>query len=176
MKLNVMKLFRDMLKLGKIETEQGILIYEGDVLAEGTEVFIEDEDGNIVPAPDGQYGDYKVVDGKIAPSEAPEAEPEAEPAQEEIAQAQEEEPAQEEQPAEEPAAEAEPEAEPEPEEDKYEKRFEALEAEIADLKAAIAELQKEKEDMEFSSMKPAEKEIKDIATKKSKGAMKYFEK
>ena len=169
MKLNVMKLFRDMLKLGKIETEQGILIYEGDVLAEGMEVFIEDENGNIVPAPDGQYGDYKVVDGKIAPSEAPEAEPEAEPAQEEIAQAQEEEPAQEEQPAEEPAAEA------EPENDKYEKRFEALEAEIADLKAAIAELQKEKEDMEFSSMKPAEKEIKDIATKKKAGALKFFE-
>ena len=171
MDIKILKLFRSLLRLGKIETEQGILIYEGDVLAEGTEVFIEDEDGNIVPAPDGQYGDYKVVDGKIAPSEAPEAEPEAEPAQEEIAQAQEEEPAQEEQPAEEPAAEA------EPEEDKYEKRFEALETEIADLKAAIAELQKKKEDMEFSSMKPAEKEIKDIATKNSKGgAMKYFEK
>ena len=29
--------------------------------------------------------------------------------------------------------------------------------------------------MEFSKLKPAEKEIKDIATKESKGAMKYFE-
>ena len=58
----------------------------------------------------------------------------------------------------------------------YEKRFEALEAEIADLRAAITELQKEKEDMEFSQLKPAEKEIKDIVTKESKGAMKYFEK
>ena len=66
MKVNVMKLFRDLLKLGKVETEEGILIYEGEVLSEGTEVFIEDENGNIVPAPDGQYGEYKVVDGKIA--------------------------------------------------------------------------------------------------------------
>lgn len=174
MKLNVMKLFKDMLKLGKVETEQGILIYEGDVLTEGTEVFIEDESGNIVPAPDGQYGEYKVVDGKIASAEQP-AEPEEEPAQvEEVAQAEEQ---VEEQPEEEPATEEpEPEAEPEPEEDKYEKRFEALEKELEDLRAAIAELQKEKEDMEFSAMKPAEKEVKDIATKKSKnGALKFFE-
>ena len=69
MKVNVMKLFRDLLKLGKVETEEGILIFEGDVLTEGMEVFIEDEAGNIVPAPDGQYGEYKVVDGKVAPKE-----------------------------------------------------------------------------------------------------------
>lgn len=164
MKLNVMKLFRDLMKLGKVETEQGVLIYEGDVLAEGTEVFIEDESGNIVPAPDGQYGEYTVKDGKIAGAEE---EPAAEPEQTEepVEQAEE--------PTEEPAAEPEPEAEPKS--DEYEKRFEALENEIADLRAAIAELQKEKEDMEFSAMKPAEKEIKDIATKASKGAMKYFE-
>jgi predicted RNase H-like nuclease (RuvC/YqgF family) len=157
MKLNVMKLFRDLMKLGKVETEQGVLIYEGEVLEEGTEVFIEDENGNIVPAPDGQYGEYKVVDGKIAPAEV--VEPEAEPESEEVKQ-------------EEEVVEPEPEVET----PDYEKRFEALEAEIADLKAAIAELQKEKEDMEFSQLKPAEKEIKDIVTKESKGAMKYFEK
>lgn len=159
-----MKLFRDLLKLGKVETEEGILIFEGDVLTEGMEVFIEDEAGNIVPAPDGVYGEYKVVDGKVAPKEeAPATEPEAEPAQE-VEQA--EEPAAEE-PATEPAAEETPD---------YEKRFEALEAEIADLKAAIAELQKEKDDMEFSALKPAEKEIKDIVSKANKGALKYFEK
>lgn len=155
MKLNVMKLFRDLMKLGKVETEQGVLIYEGEVLEEGTEVFIEDEDGNIVPAPDGQYGEYKVVDGKIAPAEVVEPEPEVTEVEQE---------------------EEVVEPEPEVETPDYEKRFEALEAEIADLKAAIAELQKEKEDMEFSQLKPAEKEIKDIVTKESKGAMKYFEK
>lgn len=163
MKVNVMKLFRDLLRLGKVETEEGILIFEGDVLTEGMEVFIEDEAGNIVPAPDGQYGEYKVVEGKVAPKE--EAEPEAEPTPEAepVAQAEEGEPA------------TEPEPEPEAETPDYEKRFEALEAEIADLKAAIAELQKEKDDMEFSALKPAEKEIKDIVSKANKGALKYFE-
>lgn len=161
MKVNVMKLFRDLMRLGKVETEEGILIFEGDVLTEGMEVFIEDEAGNIVPAPDGQYGEYKVVDGKVAPAEEPEPEAEPAPEAESVEQAEEE-----------PTAEPAPEAET-PE---YEKRIEALEAEIADLKSAIAELQKEKDDMEFSQLKPAEKEIKDIATKESKGAMKYFEK
>ena len=155
MKVNVMKLFRDLMKLGKVETDNGILIFEGDVLTEGMEVFIEDEAGNIVPAPDGQYGEYKVVDGKIAPAEVVEPEPEVTEVEQE---------------------EEVVEPEPEVETPDYEKRFEALEAEIADLKAAIAELQKEKEDMEFSQLKPAEKEIKDIVTKESKGAMKYFEK
>ena len=60
MKLNVMKLFRDLMKLGKGETDNGVLIYEGDVLEVGTEVFIEDENGNIVPAPDGTYSEYVV--------------------------------------------------------------------------------------------------------------------
>lgn len=157
-----MKLFRDLMKLGKVETEEGILIFEGDVLTEGMEVFIEDEAGNIVPAPDGQYGEYKVVDGKVVPAEEPEPEPEAEPA-EEVQQAEEQ-----------PEPTTEPEQEPEP--DRYEERIAALENELADLRAAIAELQKEKEDMEFSKLKPAEKEIKDIATKEGKGALKYFEK
>lgn len=145
------------MKLGKLETEQGVLIYEGDVLGEGTEVFIEDESGNIVPAPDGQYGEYIVKDGKIAPKE--EETPVEEAPAEEVAESQEE-VKQEEVPAETPD---------------YEKRFEALEAELADLRAALAELKKEKEDMEFSALKPAEKEVKDIAAKESKGAMKYFE-
>ena len=159
MKVNVMKLFRDLMRLGKVETDEGVLIFEGDVLTEGMEVFIEDEAGNIVPAPDGQYGEYKVVDGKVAPKEE-ETQEEPETPAEEIEQEAEE-------PVEEPAA--------EPEGPDYEKRFEALEAEIADLRAALAELKKEREDMEFNAMKPAEKEIKDFATTNTKGAMKYFE-
>lgn len=165
MNIKLAKIFRDLLKLGKIETEEGILIYEGDVLAEGTEVFIEDESGNIVPAPDGQYGEYIVKDGKIAPKEGAADPGEAEGEGEQVEQAEPEgEPEPEPEPAEEPKA-----------EDEYEKRFAALENEIADLRAAISELQKEKEDMEFSALKPAEKEIKDIAAGTSKGALKYFE-
>lgn len=160
MKLNVMKLFRDLMKLGKVETDNGVLIYEGDVLTEGTEVFIEDENGNIVPAPDGQYGDYKVVDGKIAPSEV--VKPEAKPESEEVMQ-------------EEVIVEPEPEVK-ESDDDKYEERISALESKIAELEGKVAELISAKEELEFSQLKPAEKEIKDIATKEGKGALKYFEK
>ena len=160
MKLNVMKLFRDLMKLGKVETDNGVLIYEGDVLTEGTEVFIEDENGNIVPAPDGQYGDYKVVDGTIAPAEV--VKPEAKPESEEVMQ-------------EEVIVEPEPEVK-ESDDDKYEERISALESKIAELEGKVAELISAKEELEFSQLKPAEKEIKDIATKESKGAMKYFEK
>ena len=160
MNLNVMKLFRSLMKLGKVETDNGVLIYEGDVLEVGTEVFIEDENGNIVPAPDGQYGDYKVVDDKIAPAEV--VEPEAKPESEEVMQ-------------EEVIVEPEPEVK-ESDDDKYEERISALESKIAELEGKVAELISAKEEFEFSQLKPAEKEIKDIATKESKGAMKYFSK
>ena len=160
MKLNVMKLFRDLMKLGKVETDNGVLIFEGDVLTEGTEVFIEDENGNIVPAPDGKYSEYVVKDGKIAPAEV--VEPEAKPESEEVMQ-------------EEVIVEPEPEVK-ESDDDKYEERISALESKIADLEGKVAELISAKEELEFSQLKPAEKEIKDIATKESKGAMKYFSK
>ena len=160
MKLNVMKLFRDLMKLGKVETDNGVLIYEGDVLEVGTEVFIEDENGNIVPAPDGTYSEYVVKDGKIAPAEV--VEPEAKPESEEVMQ-------------EEVIVEPEPEVK-ESDDNKYEERISALESKIAELEGKVAELISAKEELEFSQLKPAEKEIKDIATKESKGAMKYFEK
>ena len=160
MKLNVMKLFRDLMKLGKVETDNGVLIYEGDVLEVGTEVFIEDENGNIVPAPDGKYSEYVVKDGKIAPAEV--VEPEVKPESEEVMQ-------------EEVIVEPEPEVK-ESDDDKYEERISALESKIAELEGKVAELISAKEELEFSQLKPAEKEIKDIATKESKGAMKYFKK
>lgn len=152
------------MKFGKVETPEGILIYEGDVLAEGTEVFIEDAEGNIVPAPDGTYGEYEVKEGKIAPKAEEAPETEEKPAEEE-AMAGEEKPAEGdgEKPAEEPAT------------DDKEERIAALEAAVAELKAAIEALAAAKEEQEFSNLKPAEKEIKDIATNKTKGAMKYFE-
>lgn len=157
MKEKLMKLFRDLMQFGKLETEQGVLIYEGDILAEGTEVFIEDENGNIIPAPDGQYGDYSVVDGKIAGGE-PEEEPETtEPETIE----EEEEPAEEptEEPAEEPVD--------------LTPRIEALEAAVAELQNMLTAMKNEKEEEDFSKLEPAEKKIKDIAAT-TKGALKYF--
>lgn len=152
MKEKLMKLFRDLMSFGKLETEQGVLIYEGDILAEGTEVFIEDETGNIIPAPDGQYGDYSVVDGKIAGGE-PEEEPETIEEEEE--------------PTEEPAE------EPTEEPVDLTPRIEALEAAVEELRQMLTAMKNEKEEEDFSKLKPAEKEIKDIAAT-TKGALKYF--
>lgn len=166
MNIKLAKIFRDLMAFGKVETPEGVLIYEGDVLAEGTEVFIEDENGNIIPAPDGSYGEYEVKDGKIAPKEEEKPADEEKPAEEEVKE--EETPAEEEKPAE-----TEPEKK-EDEEDKYEARIKALEDEVASLKSLLDELVK-KEEEAFSSLKPAEKEIKDVQTGKGKGALKYFE-
>lgn len=159
MKMKLMKIFREMMNFGKVETESGILIFEGDVLTEGTEVFIEDENGNIVPAPDGVYGDYKVVEGKVAPTEQKEEEvkTESEEVKEEVKA----------------EGEEEVKTEPEPEVDDKEARISALEQTVAELKAIVESLKEQKEEVEFSKLKPAEKEIKDVAVKET-GALKYF--
>ena len=157
MKDKLMKLFRDLMKFGKVETPEGVLIYEGETLTEGTEVYVE-SDGEIIPAPDGQYGEYKVVEGKIAPAEEPVAEPET-PAEEEVKE-----------------EEIEPETETEATPDEKDEKIAELEAKIAELEAKIAEYEK-KEEEAFAALQPAEKEIKDVASKaKVNGAMKYFDK
>lgn len=74
MNKNIFKLFADLMKLGKLETEQGTLIYDGE-LTDGTEVFVESETGEMIPAPDGQYGDYTVRDGRIVIEEVVEETP-----------------------------------------------------------------------------------------------------
>lgn len=67
MKINFVRLARMIMKFAEVETDKGILIYEGE-LEVGTEVFVE-KGGEIVPAEDGEYiyADEKLVvkDGKI---------------------------------------------------------------------------------------------------------------
>lgn len=67
------------LKLAKIlkidfastTTDQGILEHDGDNITEGTDVFIKDEQGELIPAPDGSYHNpednytYVVEDGVV---------------------------------------------------------------------------------------------------------------
>lgn len=69
-----------------IETDKGKLEWndEGEDLKAGDEVFVRDEEGNRIPAPDGEYRteDGKtivVVDGKVAEIRDPEAEVAPEP-------------------------------------------------------------------------------------------------
>lgn len=75
-------------ELASVETDNGVLYWEGEGdLAEGTPVFVQNEDGENAPAPDGDYrtADGKIItvaDGIVASITDAEAEvaPEAEPA------------------------------------------------------------------------------------------------
>lgn len=83
------------LKMGEVKTDKAVLVFDGEELVEGMEVFVLDEEGNAVPAADGDYTVedgkvIKVVEGKVAEIVDPKAEVAEEPveevAQEEIAQ------------------------------------------------------------------------------------------
>ena len=67
--VNRIKLARAIMKFASVVTDKGELIYEGDVLVEGTSVFVEDENGEIVAAADGEYiaEDRRIVvkDGEV---------------------------------------------------------------------------------------------------------------
>ena len=69
MKINRIKLMKQLLKFGSATSDKGELYYEGEVES-GLEVFVEGEDGEMVPAKDGEYVVEKqiwvVVEGKIS--------------------------------------------------------------------------------------------------------------
>lgn len=119
------------LQMGEVATDKAVLVFDGEELVEGMEVYILDEEGNAVPAADGDYTVedgkiIRVVEGRVAEIVDPEAEVAEEPieeaAQEEI---QEEEVTEEVQPVDEP--------EPETEEEVTE------EDRIANLEGRLAE-------------------------------------
>ena len=76
-KSKLLKLAKMVLSFEQTETDKGVLVHEGE-LAVGTEVFIEDEQGELQPAEDGEYlFEEKVIvvaEGKVA--EIKEKEPE----------------------------------------------------------------------------------------------------
>ena len=83
------------IKFGSVETDKAVLVFDGEELKEGMEVYIIGEDGEPVAAEDGDYTTedgktIKVVEGKVAEIVDPEAEVAEEPveeaAQEEVAQ------------------------------------------------------------------------------------------
>ena len=53
-KANLFKLKKALLNLGEVSTEEGLLIYDGENLEVGIEVFVDGEDG-LTPAKDGIY-------------------------------------------------------------------------------------------------------------------------
>lgn len=79
------------LQMGEVATDKAVLVFDGEELVEGMEVYILDEEGNAVPAADGDYTVedgkiIKVVEGKVSEIVDPEAEVAEEPAVEEVAQ------------------------------------------------------------------------------------------
>ena len=54
MNKNLLKLAKALLKLKEIATDKAVLVIDGDV-AVGVEVFIEDENGELIAPEDGEY-------------------------------------------------------------------------------------------------------------------------
>ena len=72
------------LKMGEVKTDKAVLVFDGEELVEGMEVYVLDEEGNAVPAADGDYTVedgkvIKVVEGRVADIVDPEAEVAEEP-------------------------------------------------------------------------------------------------
>lgn len=116
------------LKAGSVETEKATLLYDADELEVGTEVFVENAEGEIVPAEDGEYvaGNvtYVVNEGRIAEIRKQEEQ------QEEVIETEEE-------------PEADSADEPEQEQDNQptvEERLNALEGSIAEIRDGIETL------------------------------------
>ena len=134
------KLAKMVLNLAQIKTNKGELISE-TVIEVGSEVFIEDVNDMLVPAPDGEYVTQDevtivVADGKVV--EIREKETEEAPAEE---QPMDERPVEEplaEEPVEEAPAEEAP-ADEAPVEDEKDKRIAELEAQIEELNQVIVE-------------------------------------
>lgn len=167
MKEQVLKLRKMLLSLAEVITEQGILIYEGDLVI-GTEVFIE-ADGEFISPADGEYvAEDKVIivaDGKVAEIKEKE-QPEEEPIVPEVIvqQAEEEEP------------EVVEVVEPEEVRD-LEKEIEELKTKLEEKDNKISELQeiidKQNAELRQSSDIPATEREKN---KVVKGALRFFQK
>lgn len=120
-------------RYGEVATDKAVLLWDGEEdLAEGMEVFVKDENDEIVPAEDGEYitEDKKtivIVDGKVSEIKDPEAE--VAPTEEPIEESKEE---MAEEPAEEPAPADEPENEEE-NEPSVEERIASMEEKVAAL-------------------------------------------
>lgn len=167
MKSKLMKLAKMIMKLAEIETDKGVLVYEGDLI-EGTEVFIEKE-GEMVPAEDGEYKVEErtiVVEGGVVKEIVEVEKPaEEEPKEEVVVEGEEV---------------VEEVIEEEPKEDDKDARIAELEAKVAELEAIIAEkdavIAEQQAKLEMSAdespkakMKKLEKEYKEDPS------LKYFE-
>ena len=174
----LLKLKRALLNLGEISTNEGLLIYDGENLEVGKEVFVEGDEG-LVPAKDGLYtynNEIIEVEGGVVKtiSEKEVEQPTEEVVEEVVEEQMEEQPKEEpmeeqpnETPIEEPIVEG-----PSIEElnaiiEEQKSVIEGLKAEIENLKVENEELKKKLEEPaaqsaeeDFKNQKPNEKEKK----------------
>ena len=172
------------MEFGSVTTDKGILAWDGEEdLKEGDSVTIEDENGEKIPAPDGDYTtvDNKVVvvvDGKVAEIKDPEAEVAPEETPEEGDPAESVETA-----SDEGSEESEgitPEGEETPSEEKtdennaLEERIAELEEENAALKAENDALKAQVEELQkMSAAKPAHEEMKESSAPTKTGNKRF---
>ena len=141
---NFLKLARLVMRFAEVKTDKGSLIYDGE-LAVDINVMVEDEEGNVVAAPDGEYNleDGRVVvvkEGKVA--EIKEA-PVTEETIEEVL------------------------AEETPAKDEKDLRIEELEGLLKDRDAIIEELTAKIKDLESKLNEPAEEALEMSAVVKT---------
>lgn len=155
MNSKLLKLARMVMNLAEIKTNKGELISE-TVIEVGSEVFIEDANDMLVPAPDGEYVTQDevtivVADGKVV--EIREKETEEAPVEE-----------QPEQPVEEPLVEEPVEEQPTEEPNEKDAEIAKLQAQIDELNNIIVqkdeEIGKLKAELEKSDSRPAEEQLK----------------
>ena len=175
MTTKLLKLAKMLLKFSEINTDKGVLTINEE-LAPGVEVYITDENGEYVAAPDGEYltetSKIEVKDGKVESIETIEPEDKNEP---------ESEPAVEENLADENPVNEEPEtAEP----DEKDLRISELEGLLKDRDSIISELTAKIKELEEKLNKPVEDPIEMKTQVQEEGkkneqkinpALKYFQ-
>ena len=161
MNSKLLKLARMVMNLSEVKTNKGELISE-TVIEVGSEVFIEDANDMLVPAPDGEYVTQDevtivVADGRV--SEIREKETEEAPVEEQPMD---------EQPVEEPLAEEPVEEQPTEEPDERDQRIAELEAQIEELNQVIVEkdelIGELRKKLEETDSRPAEEQLKSQKT------------
>ena len=147
----LLKLKRALLNLGEISTNEGLLIYDGENLEVGKEVFVEGDEG-LVPAKDGLYTYnneiIEVEGGVVKTISEKEVEQPTEEVVEEVVEEQMEEQPMEETPTEEPIVEG-------PTVDELNGIIEEQKAMIEELKAEIETIKSENEELKKKLEEPS---------------------
>lgn len=170
MKSKLLKLAKMLLKFKIVESDKGNLIIDSE-LTIGAEISIEDENGDVIPAPDGEYviENQKVAikDGKVESIEEIKSEEETTETEEVVEEVKEE------------MAETDS-NETISEPDEKDLKIAELEGLLKDRDAIIENLTAKIKELEEKLNKPVEEPVKMSATVKEKTsanpALKYFEK